>query len=521
MIPLSSFLSSFNNIQSRTYTKEELSIASEFFITKFLETSQMFKKFDREVFQTFATQSQIKEFGDSELVFKKEEDCNDYYFILMGDLNFYQEENPSESNRLIKTISAGTIYGHKLENKLRFYARARGSLTLLLIDKKQFDTLINEYNDKRSQFKLNFLKKFFPHLRLYSDDIIKNMLQFFIREKFHMEDKLFVYGEFDEYVYVIINGEVGVGKKASRLWQPSVISGNDDNSNLITAININEYIIIEKFKRGDLFGGYSALKYHKCNYTAIGLTPEAEVYKISKSHILYYFGGNSGFIPKSLKAIDTMQQVSHQMKIEFIQKNKSLSSNELTHIEIGKTNPLNQTKIIDETKVENVLFEAWKSLKDLDSKVSAFKTSLLKGETNQKQVDIFSKLNETSEKDYTKISGDATNRVVGRKLQNGLNNTQLKAINSLNSFCGIKKAGDEELSKLVEISNKMEGNKNRLTSFDINSVNDGVKANTSNQIGNTGNQTTTTTIGTDKIKQNEGDDKIKSKRPKFSLKNLI
>lgn len=526
MIPFSSFISSFNNIKQGINTDEELATATEYFVTKFPETSKIFSKFDKEVFRAFANMAQIKEFNESDIVFKKEEECNDYYFILYGDINFYEEESFSESNKLIKTISAGTIYGHKLKNKFRFFSRARGSLSLLLINKNKFDTLINDYNERRTRFKLNFLKKFFPDLRLYSDDIINNMLQFFIRNKYQKDSKVFIDGEFDEYIYLIINGEVGVGKKASRIWQVSSTSTLTSNDYFQSSIiNKGEYIIIEKFKRGDLFGGYSALRNNKCNYTAIAIqSSEVEVYKISKSHILYYFGGNNGFIPKSLKAIDTIQQLSHQMKIEYIQSQKPNEIiSQLIHIEIEKNNLANKTKVIDETKVENIVFEAWKSLEDLDSKVSAFKTSLLKG-NNNKQVDIFSKLKETNEKDFSKISGDATNRVVGRKLQNGLNTSQLKAISSLNTFCGIKKSGNEELTKLAEISNKMEGNKNKLTSFDINNVNkvnnreETLAKTTSQEVVNNDKDLNVTT---QQVKPNEGEDKIKSKRPKFSLKNLI
>ena len=120
-------------------------------------------------------------------------------------------------------------------------------------------------------------------MRLFSNDVLENIMQFFIREKYTQYSKVFIDGEYDEFIYLIIRGEIGVCKKPNKIDLPSV--GIDDN--------LVNYIVLEKYRRGEIFGGYSALKNKKCNYTALALSEVTEVYKISKSHLLFYFGGNN------------------------------------------------------------------------------------------------------------------------------------------------------------------------------------------------------------------------------------
>ena len=495
------FLENENN-----FTSKEYNIFSDFIINKFNETSAIFSKFEETDFKTFLKLSNIKNFTDNEIIFKKEDPCLNYIFIVYGDINFYDNEELNDNNQLIKTISAGTIYGHKIKDKYRFYGRCRIKATTISIEKNKFDNLIIEINKRKSLFKLNYIKKFFPKMRLFTDDIIENILQFFVREKYPKYSKIFSFSQFDEYVYLIISGEIAVAKKPKTLELDDKI--NDQNIN---------YFILEKFKRGDLFGVYSALKDNRCNYTAICLS-DVELYKISKSHLLFYFGGRSGIIPKNLSAIDSLQQISHEMKINYIKNHisdlnmiKSISL--IFNIDVKKENKGIQ---VNENEIKNNLFEAWKDLVNLDSKLADFKKSLLSSNDKKKKpIDIFERMKETNnkEKDFSKISGDATNRVVGRKLRLGLNDNQLSGMQKLNMLSGIKKEDENGLKKLAEISSKMEGKKNNFFGMfgdkkddnkEIKLKEDEKKEKVTQDINNINNK----------------DDK-KFKRPKHSLKNLI
>ena len=493
------------NQNENNYTINDHHIFLDFIINKFNESSEMFNKFDEKDSILFIKLSKITSYIDNEIIFKKDEPCINYIFIIYGDINFYDNEELNNNNPLIKTISAGTIYGHKIKEKYRFYGRSRIKTTIISIEKEKFDNLIIAINKRKSTFKLNYIKKFFPKMRLFTDDIIENILQFFIREKYSKYSKVFTFSQYNEYVYLIISGEIGVVKRPKTLN----ITENIEN-------NV-QYLILEKFKRGDLFGIYSALKDNKCNYTAICLS-DVELYKISKSHLLFYFGGRSGIIPKNLSAIDSLQQISHDMKITYI-KNHSSDLDIIKSISLifENNNIKNDNKgiKIDENEIKNNLFEAWKELVNLDSKLADFKRSLLSNDKKKKTVDIFERMKDTNnkEKDFSKISGDATNRVVGRKLRLGLNDNQLSGMQKLNMLSGIKKEDENGLKKLAEISSKMEGKKNNFFGMfgdkkddnkEIKLKEDEKKEKVTQDINNINNK----------------DDK-KFKRPKHSLKNLI
>ena len=531
MIPLNCFLDSYNKIKAVQNngipSSGDISTVTEFLSLKFHEISQMIKQFNEEGITSLVNFSILKEYNEKDIIFEKNEKCSVYYFLLYGDINFYEEKELNDKNKLIKTVSAGTIYGHKIKENYRFYTRARGKLDLLIIDKIKFNEFIENINKKRATSKLNFIKKFFTHMRLFSNDVLENIMQFFIREKYTQYSKVFIDGEYDEFIYLIIRGEIGVCKKPNKIDLPSV--GIDDN--------LVNYIVLEKYRRGEIFGGYSALKNKKCNFTALALSEVTEVYKISKSHLLFYFGGNNGFIPKAIKALDSTQQNSLDVKIEYIKKEfcsmheiKTVSEKTLNNYSINFPKTILTNKIqINESVITNILKDAWKQVENLDTKLSEFKASLLGGGAKKKPIDIFSKMKETNDsKDYNKISGDATNRIVGRKFKFGLNESQIKSFGKLGAICGAKKEQDEEgLKKLAEISSKMEGKKNnKLTDFDENMKNllpnnENGKQKENNFLNNKTNLTSTiNNPGNNDIDKIPENPKPK-KRNKISLKNLL
>ena len=141
MITLNSFLDSYRAIKAKNASSQDFSTVTDYFTSKFNEISKMFGQMDKEALASYVSLSELKEYNDKDLVFSKDEKCTVYFFILYGDINFYEEKNIHEKNILIRTVSAGTVYGHKIKENYRFYTRARGKLSLLSVDKKSFDEL--------------------------------------------------------------------------------------------------------------------------------------------------------------------------------------------------------------------------------------------------------------------------------------------------------------------------------------------------------------------------------------------
>ena len=176
--------------------------------------------------------------------------------------------------------------------------------------------------------------------------------------------------------------------------------------------------------------------------------------------------------------------------------------------------------IINEDSIKNNLFEAWKTCENLGNKISEFKQKLLGGKTTNKKNNILeeenniNKLNSSDNlKDFSSIRGDATNRVVSRKLNLGLNMNQIKSLNILNTYSGAKeKNGEENIKKLADINSKLEGGaKNKLMSFMRNDSNNNKKDELSKE-----NENKDEIINKDKDKEKSE----KPKRAKNSMKKL-
>ena len=165
--------------------------------------------------------------------------------------------------------------------------------------------------------------------------------------------------------------------------------------------------------------------------------------------------------------------------------------------------------IINEDSIKNNLFEAWKTCENLGNKISEFKQKLLGGKTTNKKNNIFEEENNI----ISSIRGDATNRVVSRKLNLGLNMNQIKSLNKLNMYSGAKeKNGEENIKKLADINSKLEGGaKNKLMSFMRNDNNNNKTEELSKE-----NENKDEIINKDKNKEKSE----KPKRVKNSLKKL-
>ena len=195
---------------------------------------------------------------------------------------------------------------------------------MISISKKVFDGLIITINKLKSANKFKFIKKFFPKISLYSDEVINSVLQYFERVKFNKHSKIFLKGEYNEYIYLIIKGQVAISVKPKSLFQMDKIDKNLITDELINEVNTNlynnDYIMIEQLSRGEVFGINSALKGQKSFYTVVTLTDNVEVYRILKGNILFYFGGSSGILPVAIKALDTLQDDSFHLKIDYLNR---------------------------------------------------------------------------------------------------------------------------------------------------------------------------------------------------------
>ena len=467
---------------NKSISTSDYKFISDYLTQKFIEVKNIFSKFNAEDYYSFIENSNFKEYLEKEIIYSKNTKCESYLFILHGDIDFFDKKEDSNENILIKTISAGKVYGHLVKENYKYNLIARTNISIIEINKKIFDDLIVSINKIKNKNKFQFIKKFFPKIRIFSDDIINSVLQYFDRVKYNIHSKIILKDEYNEYIYLIITGKIGFCLRPKLIFDSNDLNNNNDILN-------KDYIILEFLSKGEIFGINSALKSQKNFYTVITLSDNVEVYRISKGNLLFYFGGNNGILPINLKALGDLQDESCRIKIDYLKKFDINNNKEANNLLIHKfTLTLNDDErlvrnkkikknenyfIIDEDMIKNNLFEAWKSCENLGNKISEFKSKLLGGKTSNKDNKIFEKeetkdknSSSNSLKDFSSLKGDATNRVVSRKLNLGLNMNQLKSLDKLNMYSGAKKNGEESIKKLVDINNKLEGGgKNKLMSF--------------------------------------------------------
>ena len=513
----------FNN-QNNSLISEDYKFISDFFSQKFPEVRDIFSKFNSDDYYKFIINSSFNEYSEKELIFAKNTKCESYLFILHGDIDFFDNKEEGKEDILVKTISAGKVYGHLVKESYKYNLIARTNISLIEINKKIFDELIININKIKNGNKFKFIKKFFPKIRIFSDDIINTVLQYFDRVKFNLHSKIILKDEYNEYIYLIIKGQVGLCLRPKTLFNSNNLN---DNANILN----NDYIILECLSKGDVFGINSALKGQKNFYTVITLSEDVEVYRIVKGNLLFYFGGSNGILPVNLKALGDLQDESCRIKIEYL-KNLDINKNDVVDSlnnnyglifeekeKLMKNKKIKKNEnyfIIDEDSIKNNLFEAWKSCENLGNKISEFKSKLLGGKTiNKKNIfedekDLKEKNSSSSSlKDFSSLKGDATNRVVSRKLNLGLNMNQLKSLDKLNMYSGAKKNGEESIKKLADINSKLEGGaKNKLMSF-MKSDND---TNSLEELSKKTNEKDN--------KENNEKDKDKSEKPK-RVKNSL
>jgi hypothetical protein len=135
----------FNN-QNNSLISEDYKFISDFFSQKFPEVRDIFSKFNSEDYYKFIINSSFNEYSEKELIFAKNAKCDSYLFILYGDIDFFDNKEEGNENILIKTISAGKVYGHLVKESYKYNLIARSNISLIEINKKIFDELIININ---------------------------------------------------------------------------------------------------------------------------------------------------------------------------------------------------------------------------------------------------------------------------------------------------------------------------------------------------------------------------------------
>jgi hypothetical protein len=228
------------------------------------------------------------------------------------------------------------------------------------------------------------------------------MISFFIKEEHSKHSKILNDAEFDEYVYIVQRGKLGIIKSIDKIKDlKDKLKSNLSEENL----KDKRYIILDELNKGDIIGVYSALKHHKNNYSVIVLSEKAYIYKIMKAHILLYFGGYFGPIPEALKGIDCIQQNNFTTKINIIEKlnKEDLILKDLRFVDESQKTFQVQKKTIDESDIFNNLKDAWKELEKLSTKLNDFKSSLMNNNETKEKIDLLEKLKKTESDQRIKL----------------------------------------------------------------------------------------------------------------------
>ena len=528
---IKSFELLFSNIKNNIeYNENDLNNFQDFIVKKISETENIFKLFEKNDFINFIKLSSIITYKDNDLIYKKDEINLNYIFIIHGDINFFDSDN--DDKKLVKTLTSGNLYGHKIKEKFKLFVFCRVTTTLIVIDKNKFNDLIDEINKKKTLIKENFLKKYFPLIKYFPECDIEDMTQYFLRMKYSKYSKLFKNNYTNDFLYLIISGEVAVAKRPQALLSES-------NSEKIPPDC--QYINIETYKPGNILGLYTCLSNKKCYYTALVISNECEVYKFPKTQMLNYFSRNNGFILKNLVKLDTQIQQANEKKINYIKENQDEFFNKIEFICYNKSIEKNCTEeFVDEIYIRNTIKEAWKNLEKLDKNILLFKDNLLNGKVDNKKnpLNLFGDNNENKnkDKDFKAISGDGTNRLASRKL-NAMNKNQLKSLQKLEMFCGVKKEEKDNIKLIMEINSKMEGNRENSLTKDLKAANiinnnnnkteekkdnnNSNNNNNENNLNNNNNDNNNDNNISNNNDNNTEQPKKKFKRPKHSLKNLL
>lgn len=212
-----------------------------FFQHKFSEVQEIFKQIDNKGILDLFNEFKVDIYSDKSLIFSKGEPCSHYYFLMFGDITIYSEEIGNSIAKLLKTISGGTIFGHKVKDIFNYYAYANSSQVMVLsISKEIFNRLMDELKDRAVEKKQILLKKYIPGLRTKTEDIYSNMKDRFMKLEYPQGSKILVDGEYEEYVFLVISGECSAIKSIKKIKNLKELASDKIKEN-ITHIVIEIY----------------------------------------------------------------------------------------------------------------------------------------------------------------------------------------------------------------------------------------------------------------------------------------
>ena len=410
---------------------------SNFLVNKFQEASNIFSKFSHKDFFNFIYLSDISSYKKGEIIFSKEEICNSYNFIIEGDINLYSEQ---EAKNIKETLSSGIIFGHLIKEKYDYFGLATNPVIIIQIVKSKFDSLIVSINEKLKVFKSNFIQKFFPKIRTFTGTLLINILNYFDRIKYKKFDIILKENNFNDYIYLIISGEVGYCTPIKNIF-------NNNNCN-----NDYNYAILEKLLKGEIIGIISAFEGIKNKYDCIILSEQAEFYRISKNDLIYFLKQKNIEYIYDIKSIGDLQEMAINNKINYL---KAFNSDEKIKnflmkidVNLGKNN----YEILYESLIENILYQKWRTVKlGLDE----FKNKLIgqkkkRIDENKKnnninkdiKMDKNNNISDNNNDRYNKnkniLSSCSLYKIPTGRLNLKLNNNQAKSLNKLKDICGTK-----------------------------------------------------------------------------------
>ena len=222
--------------------EEHLASLKNFFSHKFNEVESIFKQIDLKGMEEFIDNSEFLCLNDQESVFAKDEDCTKYYFLLFGDIVLYSEEKTKLTSKILKTISGGVVFGHKVKDKFQYYAYAKNQIQLISIDKILFNNLLDNLKNRLINIKNIFLKKFVPNIRSLADETFQKLKERFVKLECNKGAKIIVDGEYDEFITFIVEGECVAIKNIKKIKNLKEVLTKNKKDNIT-------HVVIEKYSK--------------------------------------------------------------------------------------------------------------------------------------------------------------------------------------------------------------------------------------------------------------------------------
>jgi CRP-like cAMP-binding protein len=238
-----------SDIEPNMQTLQQL---RSFFVQRFTEVEAIFKQIDRKGLIDFYNKADVLTYTDNNTIFMKGDQCDKYFFLIFGDVSLYSDEYTKSTAKILKTISGGLVFGHKVKDTFQYYAYANSSQVLLLsIKKDDFNDQMEELKKRNIHSKQILLKKFIPNLRSQSEESFDKLKDRFMKLEYPKGTKLIIDGEYDEYIYLILTGEciaIKSVKKIKGLKEFLLLKNLENRSHIVLELYsksiCNQFIIL-------------------------------------------------------------------------------------------------------------------------------------------------------------------------------------------------------------------------------------------------------------------------------------